>query len=81
MRDFQGGSIPGALLSYNAGPGAAQQWINEAGGDLERLYQIIGFEETQLYLEIIYENYTVYQHLYGGGVPTCMFEGIGAAGA
>lgn len=78
MRDFQDGSIAGALLSYNAGPGAALQWLNAAGGDLERLYQIVGFAETQLYLEIIYENYAVYQHLYGGGVPACMLEGAPA---
>jgi soluble lytic murein transglycosylase len=75
MRDFQDGSIPGALLSYNAGPGAALSWLTEAGADLERLYDTIDFAETRLYLEIIYENYTVYQHLYGGGVPGCMLEG------
>jgi soluble lytic murein transglycosylase len=78
MRDFQDGSIPGALLSYNAGPGAALSWLTEAGDDLERLYDTIDFAETQLYLEIIYENYAVYQHLYGGGVPSCMLEGAPA---
>lgn len=78
MRDFQGGSIPGALLSYNAGPGAALNWLNAAGDDLERLYDTIAYAETQLYLEIIYENYAVYQHLYGGGVPSCMLEGAPA---
>jgi soluble lytic murein transglycosylase len=77
MRDFQNGSIAGALLSYNAGPGAAQSWINEAGNDIELLYETIDFDETRLYLELIYQNYTVYQHLYGGGVPACMFEGAG----
>jgi soluble lytic murein transglycosylase len=75
MRDFQNGSIPGALLSYNAGPGAAQSWVAEAGHDIDLLYETIDFDETQLYLELIYENYAIYQHLYGGGVPTCMFEG------
>lgn len=74
MRDFQNGSIAGALLSYNAGPGASQSWINAAGNDIELLYETIAFAETRLYLELIYQNYTVYQHLYGGGVPACMFE-------
>jgi soluble lytic murein transglycosylase len=74
MRDFQNGSVAGALLSYNAGPGASQSWISEAGNDIELLYETIAFEETRLYLELIYQNYTVYQHLYGGGVPACMFE-------
>lgn len=77
MRDFQNGSIAGALLSYNAGPGAAQSWIAEAGDDVDLLYETIDFDETKLYLELIYQNYTVYQHLYGGGVPACMFEGVG----
>jgi soluble lytic murein transglycosylase len=75
MRDFQNGSVPGALLSYNAGPGAAQSWVAEAGDNIDLLYETIDFDETKLYLELIYENYAVYRHLYGDGVPACMFEG------
>ena len=72
MRDFQGGSDVGALLSYNAGPGAAQVWIRQAGNDLEALYDAIAFPETQLYLDLIYSNHYMYQKLYAeGGAPTC----------
>jgi soluble lytic murein transglycosylase len=72
MRDFQGGSVVGALLSYNAGPGAAQVWINEAGSDLELLYETIAFAETQLYLDLIYSNHYMYQKLYTqDGAPEC----------
>jgi soluble lytic murein transglycosylase len=72
MRDFQGGSDAGALLSYNAGPGAAQGWINRAGSDLEVLYETIAFAETRLYLDLIYANHFMYQKLYtDGGAPDC----------
>jgi soluble lytic murein transglycosylase-like protein len=62
------------LLSYNAGRGAAQRWLSNAGNDIDQLYETIDFNETQLYLELIYQNYRVYHHLYGG-VPSCVFEG------
>lgn len=74
VREFQDGSIAGALLSYNAGPGAAWSWVSEAGGDIERLYENIAYDQTRQYLELIYHNYTVYRHLYGDGVPACAFE-------
>ncbi len=72
MRDFQGGSDAGALLSYNAGPGAARAWVAEAGDDLEALYDAILFPETQLYLDLIYSNHYMYQKLYTqDGAPVC----------
>ncbi len=74
MRDFQGGSNVGALLSYNAGPGAAQQWLNNAGGDVDVLYETVGYAETQLYLDIITVNHFMYQHLYTANAPTCGFD-------
>jgi soluble lytic murein transglycosylase len=75
MRAFQDGSVAGALLSYNAGPGATASWMSEAGNDLELLYQSIPYEETKQYLDFIYQG-RCYRHLYGDGVPLCMFEGI-----
>jgi soluble lytic murein transglycosylase len=74
VRNSQGGSVEGALLSYNAGPGAAYSWIQAAGGDLDRLYVTIEYEETQRYLEFIHANYVIYQYLYGNQVPDCMFQ-------
>lgn len=73
MQSYQGDSIPGALLSYNAGPGNASAWLVAAGDDVEQLYEAITFAESKLYLELISENYTVYRYLYGDSVPTCMF--------
>jgi len=74
MRAFQGGSVAGALLSYNAGPVAAQSWLSEAGGDLDLLYQVIDFAETKSYLDVIYVNHFIYQYLYTENAPTCGFE-------
>ena len=75
MQAYQGGSAAGALLSYNAGPGAAQGWVSQAGNDLDLLYRTIAYDETRDYLELIHGNYIVYQYLYGREVPACMFGG------
>lgn len=72
-RDFLDGSVVGALLGYNAGPGRAADWLQQSSGDIDLLYETIPFEETQLYLDITYENFAVYRYLYGDGMPDCMF--------
>jgi soluble lytic murein transglycosylase len=72
-RDFLGGDVVGALLGYNAGPGRAAGWTESAQGDIDLLYETIPFEETQLYLDITYENFSVYREVYGDGMPDCFF--------
>ena len=79
MLAFQGNDVAGALLSYNAGPGNAAAWLATANDDLGRLYEMITFEETKRYLELIAENHTIYTYLYGDTLPACMFEGISAS--
>lgn len=69
MLSYQGDSVPGALLSYNAGPGNASVWLAAADDELEQLYEAITFAESRLYLELISENYIVYRYLYGDSVP------------
>ncbi|MEO8396860.1 MAG: lytic transglycosylase domain-containing protein, partial [Chloroflexota bacterium] len=71
MRDYQDGSDVGALLSYNAGPGIAKQWLNNAGSDLEALYETIDYSESRSYLDLIYTNHFIYQQLYTDNPPTC----------
>ncbi len=71
MRAYQDGSDVGALLSYNAGPGIAKQWLNNAGSDLEALYETIDYSESRSYLDLIYTNHFIYQHLYTDNPPTC----------
>jgi soluble lytic murein transglycosylase len=80
MQAAQDGSLLGAILSYNAGPGAAYGWLSEAGDDFDRLYDTISYPETRLYLRLIYENYAAYHYLYGEPLPECMFEPVSGTG-
>jgi soluble lytic murein transglycosylase len=80
MREAQGGSIMGAILSYNAGPGAVYGWLSETGDDFDRLYDTVSYQETRLYLRLIYENYAAYRYLYGDPLPACMFQPAGSSG-
>ncbi|MCC6616885.1 MAG: tetratricopeptide repeat protein [Anaerolineae bacterium] len=72
-RDYLDGSVVGALLGYNAGPGRAAEWLQQSSGDIDLLYETIPFDETRLYLDITYENFAAYRYLYGDGMPDCMF--------
>ncbi|HLA43423.1 MAG TPA: lytic transglycosylase domain-containing protein, partial [Aggregatilineales bacterium] len=53
-----------ALAGYNGGPGNAMEWLSISGADIDLFVQTVGFEETQLYITRIYEQYTVYRELY-----------------
>lgn len=63
--DFVGGSIPAALAGYNGGPGNAQRWQEQATGDPDIFLEVIDFRETAAYVEIVLENYALYQYAYG----------------
>jgi soluble lytic murein transglycosylase len=65
--DFVDGVPYAALAGYNGGPGNARGWLNLAGPDIDLFIQTVTFEETRLYVERIYEQYTVYRWLYGAG--------------
>jgi soluble lytic murein transglycosylase len=62
--DFVEGEKYAALAGYNGGPGNAQSWLNISGPDIDRFVQAITFDETELYVTRIYEQYNVYRHLY-----------------
>ena len=55
-----------AFAAYNAGPSAAFRWREISGDDADLYLQAIEFHETQLYVEIMAENYAIYRYLYGG---------------
>lgn len=57
-----------AFAAYNAGPTAAFRWRDISGDDADLFLQTIEFHETQLYVEIVAENYAIYRYLYGGQV-------------
>jgi soluble lytic murein transglycosylase len=60
-----GGSIPAALAGYNGGPGNAHRWLEQSGGDPDVFLEIIDFRETAAYVELVLENYALYQYAYG----------------
>lgn len=63
--DFVGGYEYAALAGYNGGPGNASTWLDISGPDIDRYVQTITFDETELYVTRIYEQYYAYRHLYG----------------
>lgn len=55
-----------ALAGYNAGSGRAADWLDQSGGDPDLYLETVEFDQTRLYIKIIYEHYAVYRALYGG---------------
>jgi soluble lytic murein transglycosylase len=55
-----------AFAAYNAGPNGAQRWRKTAGDDADVFLEVIEYEETRLYVEIVSENYAIYRYLYAG---------------
>ena len=60
------GFVPAAISAYNAGPGNALHWYEQAGDDLDLYIESVSFWETRLYIERIYSGYVIYRYLYGG---------------
>lgn len=58
------GDIHAALSAYNAGPGNAARWHEEAGSDLDQFVDTIDFWETRTYVERIYAGFDIYRTLY-----------------
>jgi soluble lytic murein transglycosylase len=65
LRAFDGFTAA-ALSAYNAGPGNAAIWYEQAGDDHDLYLETVNFAETRLYIERIYTGYVVYRFLYGG---------------
>jgi soluble lytic murein transglycosylase len=61
-----GGALFPSLAGYNAGDGAADRWIRDFGlRDVDVFVERIPYAETNRYVKVIFENYGVYQALYG----------------
>ena len=59
------GFTAAALSAYNAGPGNAAHWVEQAGSDHDLYIETVNFPETRLYIERIYTGYVIYRFLYG----------------
>jgi soluble lytic murein transglycosylase len=64
QRVYLDGDIYAALAAYNGGPGNALAWKDLAGGDPDLFLEIIRFDETQRYIRLIYEMFSIYRRLY-----------------
>ncbi|MHB8626011.1 MAG: lytic transglycosylase domain-containing protein [Aggregatilineales bacterium] len=72
VRRYLGGNAAATLAGYNAGPGAALNWLQQAekatGGadDIDWLYETIDSQQAEDYIQYTYENNAMYRLLYGG---------------
>jgi soluble lytic murein transglycosylase len=65
LADFEGNAYL-ALAAYNGGAGTAMNAARTAGDDMDLFVEDLEFEETQLYVKLVMENYARYRHLYEG---------------
>lgn len=65
LRMFDGNAYP-ALVGYNAGPGNARRWLEQADTDDDDLYvEEITVAEPKLYVRRVLAHYAQYRRLYG----------------
>jgi soluble lytic murein transglycosylase len=54
-----------AVASYNAGPNAVAKWVKRYGlEDADEFVEKIPYQETQGYVESVFENYWNYMLIY-----------------
>jgi len=58
------GQIQPALAAYNGGPGNAWRWLQDAGGDMDVLAEVIDYSETRRYVRRVIEALGWYELLY-----------------
>lgn len=61
---YEGQVFP-ALAAYNAGAGNVDRWQRAWGSDPDLFVELIPFPETNSYVRLVYENYRLYQEIYG----------------
>ena len=65
QRDVLGGSLYVTLAAYNGGPGNAAAWQALSQDDPDLFLEVVRIAETRNYIRLIYENYKIYERLYG----------------
>ena len=59
-----------ALVAYNAGPGNLQRWSHgKPISDLDLFYEMVPVDQTRDYIRLIYQQYRIYEALYGPSAP------------
>ena len=58
------GNTGAALAGYNGGPGNGVYWLEQSGGDIDLLVEVIHSDEPRRYVQEIYRHYDVYTRLY-----------------
>ncbi len=64
QRSFFGGNLYAALAAYNGGPGNASVWNGMAPNDPDLFLEVIRFDETRRYIQLIYEIFSIYRRIY-----------------
>jgi soluble lytic murein transglycosylase len=57
-------NVYAALAAYNAGPGPVDDWLHISNSDPDLFIQAIDIDQTQTYVQRIYEQYETYVHVY-----------------
>ncbi len=64
------GSLPLAIMAYNAGPHSVNRWLARSGGlPLDMFVEKAGFVETRNYVRRVMKNLVRYRQLYGEPIP------------
>lgn len=64
-RGYLDGNIISALVGYNAGPGNAEYWREQAGADDALFVEILTINEPRIYIQLVTANLYHYTRLYG----------------
>lgn len=65
VRDYLDGNLVAALSGYNAGPGNAKRWVEQAGNDDTMFVELMDITEPRIYIQAITSNLYHYTRLYG----------------
>ncbi|MCP4600700.1 MAG: transglycosylase SLT domain-containing protein [Proteobacteria bacterium] len=65
-----GGSMPLAIMAYNAGPAAVSRWLDRSGDlPIDVYVEKAGFTQTRNYVKRVYKNLVRYRLLAGKPLP------------